>query len=81
MDVTAQTVSMRMDAVFVAAARMVVVVIVVDAHSHGLSRPPRSAKPPQRTRTVGDTDIPGPSSTSGLSLKTILTGTRCTTFT
>ena len=40
---------------------------------------PRS--PQGRTVTVGTTDMPGPSSTSGRWLKVIFTGTRCTTFT
>ena len=37
--------------------------------------------PRYRTVTEGTTDMPGPSSTSGLSSNTILTGIRCTTLT
>ena len=44
------------------------------------SQPPCAASA-HRTLTVGTTDMPGPSWTSGCWSNTILTGTRCTTFT
>ena len=46
-----------------------------------LSRPDVVPLIAHRTLTVGTTDMPGPSRTSGGSSNTILTGTRCTILT
>ena len=76
----AVTVSVSMVAMGMGIAGMVVGVMVC----HGLTNLAYCevpAKAPQRTVTVGTTDMPGPSSISGRLSNTSFTGMRCTTFT
>ena len=76
-------------AIAVSSTCMKVAIDTTQAISHGLRSPAAerlashsaAGRVAHRTFTVGTTDMPGPSWTSGGWSKVIFTGTRCTTFT